>query len=180
MSNVTFCEQQCFQKSRGEAIKKLEGNFSKEAIQKIKDLNGGGAWILKTALYNSQTPKMIANIKNATAANKADLALIANFSGQANTREEARKKLEQFKGSKINWPAEVRAEQNKYIGQLLQPRGAKAEITEEKVKQIKEDYEKRLERAKAKRQANPLRSDGEDIDIDELFGQAKGCLACHK
>ncbi len=127
---------------RGEAIKKLEGNFSKEAIQKIKDLNGGGAWILKTALYNSQTPKMIANIKNATAANKADLALIANFSGQANTREEARKKLEQFKGSKINWPAEVRAEQNKYIGQLLQPRGAKAEITEEKVKQIKEDIGK--------------------------------------
>lgn len=50
----------------------------------------------------------------------------------------------------------------------------------ERVKQIKEDYEKRLERAKAKRQANPLRSDGEDIDIDELFGQAKGCLACHK
>ncbi|WP_170368870.1 phosphoadenosine phosphosulfate reductase family protein [Ruegeria arenilitoris] len=50
----------------------------------------------------------------------------------------------------------------------------------ERVKQIKEDYEKRLERAKAKRQANPLRSDGEDIDIDELFGQTKGCLACHK
>lgn len=50
----------------------------------------------------------------------------------------------------------------------------------ERVKQIKADYEKRLERAKAKRQANPLRSDGEDIDIDELFGQAKGCLACHK
>ena len=50
----------------------------------------------------------------------------------------------------------------------------------ERVKQIKEDYEKRLERAKAKRQENPLRSDGEEIDIDELFGQSKGCLACHK
>lgn len=50
----------------------------------------------------------------------------------------------------------------------------------ERVKQIEEDYEKRLARAKAKRQLNPLRGDGEDIDIDELFGQAKGCLACHK
>ena len=50
----------------------------------------------------------------------------------------------------------------------------------ERVRQIKEDYEKRLERTRAKRQANPLRSDGEDIDIDEIFGQAKGCLACHK
>jgi len=50
----------------------------------------------------------------------------------------------------------------------------------ERVKQIKEDYEKRLARLKAKRQLNPLRDDGESIDIDELFGQAKVCLACHK
>lgn len=55
------------------------------------------------------------------------------------------------------------------------------ELTEpERVKQIKEDYEKRLERMKAKRQQNPLRDGGENVDIDELYGQAKACLACHK
>lgn len=50
----------------------------------------------------------------------------------------------------------------------------------ERVKQIKADYETRLERLRAKRQANPLRGDAEEFDIDELFGQAKSCLACHK
>ena len=55
------------------------------------------------------------------------------------------------------------------------------ELTEpERVRQIKEDYEKRLERAKAKRQQNPLRDEPDSLDIDELYGQAKGCLACHK
>lgn len=55
------------------------------------------------------------------------------------------------------------------------------ELTEpERVKQIKEDYEKRLERTKAKRQQNPLRDEPDSLDIDELYGQAKGCLACHK
>jgi len=50
----------------------------------------------------------------------------------------------------------------------------------ERVAQIKEDYQKRLDRLKAKQKKNPLRPEGEDIDIDELFGQAKACLACHK
>ena len=50
----------------------------------------------------------------------------------------------------------------------------------ERVKQIKDDYERRLERAKAKRHKNPLRDEGDELDIDELYGQAKGCLACHK
>ena len=50
----------------------------------------------------------------------------------------------------------------------------------ERVKQIKEDYDKRLERAKVKRQKNPLRDEGDELNIDELYGQAKGCLACHK
>ena len=55
------------------------------------------------------------------------------------------------------------------------------ELTEpERVRQIKEDYEKRVERAKAKRQQNPLRDEPDSLDIDELYGQAKGCLACHK
>lgn len=50
----------------------------------------------------------------------------------------------------------------------------------ERVVQIKEDYKKRLERLRAKQQKNPLRPDREDFDIDELFGQAKACLVCHK
>ena len=50
----------------------------------------------------------------------------------------------------------------------------------ERVKQIKEDHKKRVERLKAKKQKNPLRPDDESIDIDELYGQAKVCLSCHK
>ncbi|MCE8532266.1 phosphoadenosine phosphosulfate reductase family protein [Ruegeria pomeroyi] len=50
----------------------------------------------------------------------------------------------------------------------------------ERVEQIKADYEKRLERLRAKRQENPLRESSEEVDLDELFGQAKACLACHK
>ena len=52
--------------------------------------------------------------------------------------------------------------------------------TPERVAQIKKDYDIRLERLKAKQQKNPLRPDCQDIDIDELFGQTKACLACHK
>lgn len=49
----------------------------------------------------------------------------------------------------------------------------------ERIAQIKADYEKRLERAKKRRIANPLRAD-EPIDLDELYGNSKVCLACHK
>ena len=35
-------------------------------------------------------------------------------------------------------------------------------------------------RVRSKVQPNPLRSDGELLDIDDLYGQAKVCLACHK
>jgi 3'-phosphoadenosine 5'-phosphosulfate sulfotransferase (PAPS reductase)/FAD synthetase len=50
----------------------------------------------------------------------------------------------------------------------------------ERIEQIKVEYQQRLERAKAKRKINPLRPDAEPIDIDELYGQSKVCLACHK
>jgi hypothetical protein len=49
----------------------------------------------------------------------------------------------------------------------------------DRVEQIRQDYEDRLERAKNKRLQNPLRPD-DDIDMDELFGKSKMCLACHK
>jgi len=49
-----------------------------------------------------------------------------------------------------------------------------------RVQQIKEDHEERLARQKKKTQSNPLRSDSEPLDIDDLYGKAKVCLACHK
>ena len=50
----------------------------------------------------------------------------------------------------------------------------------ERVEQIKREHQQRLERRQARVQANPLRPDDEPIDIDDLYGQAKVCIACHK
>ena len=50
----------------------------------------------------------------------------------------------------------------------------------ERIAQIKEDHQRRLERMRVKRHINPLRPDAEPIDIDDLYGKAKVCLACHK
>lgn len=50
----------------------------------------------------------------------------------------------------------------------------------ERIEQIKKDHAERVRRSKAKMSINPLRPDDEPLDIDELYGQAKACLACHK
>ncbi len=50
----------------------------------------------------------------------------------------------------------------------------------ERIEQIKNDHMKRIARMHAKLQRNPLRPDAEPIDIDDLYGKAKVCLACHK
>lgn len=50
----------------------------------------------------------------------------------------------------------------------------------DRVAQIRADHDRRLARAASRRVSNPLRSDDSVIDIDELYGQAKVCLACHK
>jgi len=50
----------------------------------------------------------------------------------------------------------------------------------ERVEQIKRDHEQRVARIRSKVQPNPLRADSEPLDIDDLYGQAKVCLACHK
>lgn len=50
----------------------------------------------------------------------------------------------------------------------------------ERVEQIKIDHAKRLIRLNGKKVINPLRVDSEPVDIDDLYGQAKVCLACHK
>ena len=50
----------------------------------------------------------------------------------------------------------------------------------ERIKQIKEDHERRLMRLKKKSLINPMRPNSEPLDIDDLYGKAKACLACHK
>ena len=55
------------------------------------------------------------------------------------------------------------------------------ELTSPKrTEQIKADYQKRLQRAKENRITNPLRQKEVNIDLDELYGKSKVCLACHK
>jgi hypothetical protein len=50
----------------------------------------------------------------------------------------------------------------------------------ERIAQIREEHELRVARLRAKTQKNPLRTDLEPLDLDDLYGQAKVCLACHK
>ena len=50
----------------------------------------------------------------------------------------------------------------------------------ERISQIREDHEQRLSRARSKVQPNPLRPDAEPLDMDDLYGKSKMCLACHK
>ncbi len=50
----------------------------------------------------------------------------------------------------------------------------------ERVEQIKKDHLERVHRLKNNVLPNPLRPDVEPLDIDDLYGKAKVCLACHK
>ena len=50
----------------------------------------------------------------------------------------------------------------------------------ERVAQIKADHQKKIEAAAKKRKVNPLRPDDGEIDFDEIYGNQKVCLACHK
>lgn len=50
----------------------------------------------------------------------------------------------------------------------------------ERIEQIKQDHKQRLARMRSKVQPNPLRPDSEPLDIDDLYGQQKVCLTCHK
>ena len=69
------------------------------------------------------------------------------------------------RGSPFTWS------QGESLEELEQP---------ERVVQIQADHERRLARMRSKAQPNPLRSNSEPIDIDDLYGTAKVCLACHK
>jgi 3'-phosphoadenosine 5'-phosphosulfate sulfotransferase (PAPS reductase)/FAD synthetase len=50
----------------------------------------------------------------------------------------------------------------------------------ERVAEIRREHEQRMSRMRSKILPNPLRPDSEPLDIDDLYGQAKACLACHK
>ena len=50
----------------------------------------------------------------------------------------------------------------------------------ERIAEIKADHQRKVEAQKRKRKINPLRPDEGLIDFDELYGQQKVCLACHK
>ncbi len=50
----------------------------------------------------------------------------------------------------------------------------------ERIAQIRQDHRERLSRMQSRAQQNPLRPDREPLDIDDLYGKAKVCLACHK
>ena len=49
-----------------------------------------------------------------------------------------------------------------------------------RIEQIQREHDKRLARIRKRTEPNPLRPDSEPLDIDDLYGQAKVCLACHK
>lgn len=61
--------------------------------------------------------------------------------------------------------------QGESLGELSRP---------ERVAQIKQDHLERVERMRSKIQPNPLRPDEDPLDIDDVYGKAKACLACHK
>ena len=50
----------------------------------------------------------------------------------------------------------------------------------ERIAQIKLDHQKKIEAQKARKKINPLRPDDGVVDFDDLYGQQKVCLACHK
>lgn len=50
----------------------------------------------------------------------------------------------------------------------------------ERVEQIKRDHERRIVRLRARVRPNPLRPHSGLVDMDEVYGNAKMCLACHK
>ncbi len=49
-----------------------------------------------------------------------------------------------------------------------------------RITRIMHDHEQRVARIRSRTKLNPLRPDREPLDIDDLYGKAKACLACHK
>ncbi len=49
-----------------------------------------------------------------------------------------------------------------------------------RIQEIKNEHEQRLFNLRKNLQPNPLRSNHEPLDIDDIYGNSKVCLACHK
>ena len=50
----------------------------------------------------------------------------------------------------------------------------------DRVAEIKQNHRRRIEKLQSRVLPNPLRPNKEPVDIDDLYGKAKACLACHK
>ena len=61
--------------------------------------------------------------------------------------------------------------QGESLDELMQP---------DRVSKIKADYEKRLARVKKRAIQNPLNPNVQFTDVDDVYGEGKLCLACHK
>lgn len=68
-------------------------------------------------------------------------------------------------GSPFSWS------ENETLAELSRP---------ERIAEIKADHESRLEKLRAKKTIDPLRPYKGKVDLDEVYGQQKVCLACHK
>lgn len=49
-----------------------------------------------------------------------------------------------------------------------------------RIEQIKREHAEKIVRMRIRTLPNPLRPDCEPLDIDDIYGKAKVCLACHK
>lgn len=84
---------------------------------------------------------------------------------------EAFEEAKRYEKSAIDGGSPFTWSQGESLDQLEKP---------ERIEQIKADHAERLKKKKTKATTNPLRPDDEPLDIDDLYGQAKACLACHK
>lgn len=50
----------------------------------------------------------------------------------------------------------------------------------DRIAQIRADHERRQARLEQRRPINPLRPESGPMSLDEIYGSAKACLACHK
>jgi 3'-phosphoadenosine 5'-phosphosulfate sulfotransferase (PAPS reductase)/FAD synthetase len=50
----------------------------------------------------------------------------------------------------------------------------------ERVLKIKEDHKKKVDQSRKRRRSDPLRENAKELDLDDLYGHQKVCLACHK
>lgn len=50
----------------------------------------------------------------------------------------------------------------------------------DRVAQIRADHQRRLERLRSRVKPNPLHENPEMMDVDDIYGQMKVCISCHK